>query len=474
MLSSIEPHLLFDDSRPSVDSGPSGSPRISQRAHPRLTVYRILFFVLTAGLGGIKAVSSYQGYVTVPTTFDWVYGIVVVSGLDWLGLYQDECPGRLPPWLFEVDIVEASIKILKQIAKQVQESCQNLNIHAQKVLARSRKEIVKKLRDRRVILNHHALGLRHELSRRLKAIVNKFRERYHKLNIQTSVRKVFGYSAQKCGDPEQHIEMPPMQREDASASSTTGVQLSVSDSQLRLRTSAQQPTCTDLCIRSVEDAHKVFFAVQNGTLHMVTRRLNTSERQALQAGCVYVWEERRPKVKIAKTTDMSELPIERWTDSRRWGPSRREEGFRWYEEKHSNSLDSCRVSEKEPLCKQTYSAFVKTEGGQKTLHLIAYFTRSTAEQLGTVDGLPDVRHLEVPLGMFMNARQDMASSGLPASSIKRKRLRDGCMHMHSMGRPTGFLPTLPPISSKAIELDRYSALQPHPPFQPLTKRCIIA
>ncbi|KAJ6478392.1 hypothetical protein C8R45DRAFT_783838, partial [Mycena sanguinolenta] len=71
--------------------------------HPRLTIYRILFFVLTAGLGGIKAVSSYQGHVTVPTTFDWVYGIVVVSGLDWLGLYQEECPGRLPPWLFEMD-----------------------------------------------------------------------------------------------------------------------------------------------------------------------------------------------------------------------------------------------------------------------------------------------------------------------------------------------------------------------------------
>ncbi|KAJ6478393.1 hypothetical protein C8R45DRAFT_1007130, partial [Mycena sanguinolenta] len=181
------------------------------------------------------------------------------------------------------------------------------------------------------------------------------------------------------------------------------------------------------------------------------------------------------KVKIAKTTDMSELPIERWTDSRRWGPSRREEGFRWYEEKHSNPLGSSRASEKEPLCKQTSAAFVKTEGGQKTLHLIAYFTRSTAKQLGTVDGLPGIRHLEVPPGMFMNARQDVASSGLPASSITRKRLRGAHMHMHSMGRPTGFLPTLSPISlSKAIELDRYSALQQHPPLQPVTKRCIIA
>ncbi|KAJ6493296.1 hypothetical protein C8R45DRAFT_989331 [Mycena sanguinolenta] len=407
MLSIIEPHLLLDNSRPSVDSEPSESPRIIQRAHPRLTAYRILFFVLTAGLGGIKAVSSYQGNVTVPTTFDWVYGIVVVSALDWLGLYQEECPGKLPPWLFEVDVVEASTKILKKIAKQVQESCHNLNIHTQKVLSRSCKKIAKKLRERRVILNHHALRLRYELRRRLKAIVNKFRERYHKLNIQMSVRKVFGYSAQKCGDPEQHIEMPPMQREDASASSTTSVQLSVSNSQIRLRTSAQQPTCTNLRIRSVEDAHKVFFAVQKGALHVVTRRLDASEREALQTGCVYVWEARCPNT--------FDLGIERWTDCRRWGPSRRREDFLWYEEQKSDPLGplgSGGTSEKEPLCKQTYSAFVETKRGQRKWHLVAYFTGSTVEQLGTVDSLPDVRHLEVPAGTFVNAKKQLGPSRL--------------------------------------------------------------
>jgi hypothetical protein len=55
---------------------------------------------------------------------------------------------------------------------------------------------------------------------------------------------------------------------------------------------------------------------------MATRRLNASERAALHTGCVYVWEKRSPEGKI---TDMSELPIERWTDSKRWGPSRRRE-----------------------------------------------------------------------------------------------------------------------------------------------------
>ncbi|KAJ6478282.1 hypothetical protein C8R45DRAFT_833165, partial [Mycena sanguinolenta] len=162
-----------------------------------------------------------------------------------------------------------------------------------------------------------------------------------------------------------------------------------------------------------------------GALHVVTRRLNTSERQVLQTGCVYVWEERSPMVKIAKTTDMSELPIECWTDSRRCGPSRREEvsvfvrcpnfsqvfyGYQCNPLNHISFPSGCGMSEKEPLCKQTYSAFVKTEGAQKTLHLIAYFTRSTVEQLGTVDSLPDVRHLQVPAGMFVNARKHLGPS----------------------------------------------------------------
>ncbi|KAJ7680741.1 hypothetical protein DFH06DRAFT_973797 [Mycena polygramma] len=57
-----------------------------RRSHPRLTVYQLLFFGLTAGFGAVKAVFSYQGQSTVPTTFDWIYGIAVVSVLYWLGL----------------------------------------------------------------------------------------------------------------------------------------------------------------------------------------------------------------------------------------------------------------------------------------------------------------------------------------------------------------------------------------------------
>ncbi|KAJ7879128.1 hypothetical protein B0H13DRAFT_1630847 [Mycena leptocephala] len=88
------------------------------RAHPRLTVYRILFFSLTAGFGTIKAIYSYQGQTMAPTTFDWVYSIVVVSALFWLGLYDEECPDKMPRWMFETDVVDSVVKMVNQLRGQ--------------------------------------------------------------------------------------------------------------------------------------------------------------------------------------------------------------------------------------------------------------------------------------------------------------------------------------------------------------------
>jgi len=49
---------------------------------------------------------------------------------------------------------------------------------------------------------------------------------------------------------------------------------------------------------------------------MVTRRLDAEERLALGTGCVYAWEERGPH------TEITGLGIERFTEGRRWSPSR--------------------------------------------------------------------------------------------------------------------------------------------------------
>lgn len=78
----------------------------------------------------------------------------------------------------------------------------------------------------------------------------------------------------------------------------------------------QHPTCTDTRIRSTQDAHKIFFAVQHGILPLVTRRLDADERLALRSGCVYAWEER------GAHSEITGLGIERFTEGRRWSPSR--------------------------------------------------------------------------------------------------------------------------------------------------------
>jgi Gti1/Pac2 family transcription factor len=54
----------------------------------------------------------------------------------------------------------------------------------------------------------------------------------------------------------------------------------------------QQPTCVKTRIRSIQDAHRIFYAVRLGYLPLVRRRLDPAERAALRSGCVYVWEER--------------------------------------------------------------------------------------------------------------------------------------------------------------------------------------
>lgn len=78
----------------------------------------------------------------------------------------------------------------------------------------------------------------------------------------------------------------------------------------------QQPTCTNVRIRSTGDAHKIFGSIKQGLLHMVTRRLDAEERLALKSGCVYAWEERGPH------SEITGLGIERFTEGRRWSPSR--------------------------------------------------------------------------------------------------------------------------------------------------------
>ncbi|KAJ7162095.1 hypothetical protein C8R46DRAFT_904304, partial [Mycena filopes] len=165
---------------------------------------------------------------------------------------------------------------------------------------------------------------------------------------------------------------------------------------------AQQPTCTNLRIRSVDDAHKIFFAVRCGILRLVARRLDSDERAALRTGCVYAWEER------SQNTEITGIGIERFTEGRRWSPSRVRDEFLFYYERWVPDPNQPEATEPPPgwvpLVKQTYSVWIQTERGRRKWHLTAYFTQATVDNLGTLDNIPDIRRLEVPPGLFISTR----------------------------------------------------------------------
>ncbi|KAH7872844.1 uncharacterized protein C8R40DRAFT_1162032 [Lentinula edodes] len=158
----------------------------------------------------------------------------------------------------------------------------------------------------------------------------------------------------------------------------------------------QRPTLQNIRIRSTLDAHKIFYSVYQGHLEMVTRRLDADERMALGSGCVYAWEERGPH------TEITGLGIERFTEGRRWSPSRVRDVSLF----HSFSINEIWITvfDWDPLVKQTYSVWIDTEKGRRKWHLTAYFTQLTVDNLGTIDNIPGVGDLTVPEGMFKSTR----------------------------------------------------------------------
>lgn len=78
----------------------------------------------------------------------------------------------------------------------------------------------------------------------------------------------------------------------------------------------QPPTLTDVHVRTTEDAHKLFYAVELGKLPKIEKRLDAHERAALRPGNVYVWEEKPPNA------DNYAVTMERFTEGKAWTPSR--------------------------------------------------------------------------------------------------------------------------------------------------------
>ncbi|KAI8993968.1 hypothetical protein BD414DRAFT_268926 [Trametes punicea] len=241
----------------------------------------------------------------------------------------------------------------------------------------------------------------------------------------------------------------------------------------------QLPTCTGIRIRSVSDARIIFHAVTLGILPIVSRRLDIEERRYIHSGCVCVWEERNASgegssPRLRSFSAMQSTGIERWTDGRRWGPSRVRDEFLYYQEKlpefeADEELSALIFGSR--LIKQTYSVFVDTPTGRRKWHLVAYFTGETLEALHTVDDIPElsaIRHI-IPPGKYATARlarqrssRNGDSSGTPPfglPDIKSGASATPSRHpLHSIGQ--GNVPT-----AHAPSDVRLPALKP-PPWSP--------
>ncbi|KAJ4292969.1 Gluconate transport-inducing protein [Collariella sp. IMI 366227] len=183
-------------------------------------------------------------------------------------------------------------------------------------------------------------------------------------------------------------------------------------------------------VRQPADAIKLFEACRLGLLPRVQRRLSEKERQQIRSGSVFVWDER-------------EAGMRRWTDGKSWSASRVSGSFLTYREmegkRGGNGLsagsgrrgtgktpESGRGSDEdhssgEPdgykykldgLMKQSFS--ITNSAGQH-LHLIAYYSRNSTDDLQLPSMDPALRHIVPPKGMYPES--SLAESAVPTRRI---------------------------------------------------------
>ncbi|KAI9435752.1 hypothetical protein H4582DRAFT_620713 [Lactarius indigo] len=78
-------------------------PRPSPPLGVKLTGYRLLNMTTVFSFGTAKAILTYMGRSTAPTTLDWVAGTLLAVLLYWIGLYEQKNAGKLE-WFFQVDL----------------------------------------------------------------------------------------------------------------------------------------------------------------------------------------------------------------------------------------------------------------------------------------------------------------------------------------------------------------------------------
>ncbi|KAJ1901397.1 Gluconate transport-inducing protein [Kickxella alabastrina] len=116
------------------------------------------------------------------------------------------------------------------------------------------------------------------------------------------------------------------------------------------------PTYTGF-VDTSEDALLIFEACRLGILKCRNRRLAESERKHIKSGWIFIWDE-------------TESHIKRWTDGKRWSPSRVNGCFLIYTELQPKSSPMPDVPLENGLTKKSLSIFTSSN---TKLHLVSYY-----------------------------------------------------------------------------------------------------
>ncbi|KAJ2802734.1 Gluconate transport-inducing protein [Coemansia guatemalensis] len=176
-------------------------------------------------------------------------------------------------------------------------------------------------------------------------------------------------------------------------------------------------------VATTDDALLLFEACRQNILPRRKHRLNENERNKITSGSIFVWDE-------------TESGIRRWTDGRRWSPSRVTGCFLSYIELkprlHEREHSTVRVSYKhsysgvpdmpmeDGLVKKSLSLF--TTDGHK-LHLICYYRKEDVDGGLLTEPSRDsrLRSITIPKGLYPDFLSDIACVEPPHSLPAKKR-----------------------------------------------------
>ena len=176
-------------------------------------------------------------------------------------------------------------------------------------------------------------------------------------------------------------------------------------------------------IKSLSDALLVIEGCRQGLLSTVDKRLEDLERNAIRSGSCFVFCEQ-------------DSDIKRWTDNRKWSPSRVKDRFLMYRELefskapaiHSNkaekrgpkklSKDDYWVKGSGGLIKKTLTALFDTD---RVYHLISYYSNENIDNLPLPSNDPALQSIDVDVDSFVPIKMKLAQQPSSSTNASKKK-----------------------------------------------------